>query len=64
MSAPASRGAGTELPLIGRDIADLCVLSPGVKAANSYDPTKKRYAILSVNGAGGARERNRQWHRP
>src|SRR6185312_5573599 len=40
-------------PLIGRDIADLAYLSPGVKAADSYDPTKNRYAILSVNGDGG-----------
>lgn len=43
----------TELPLISRDIADLAFLSPGVKAADSYDPTKNRYSILSVNGAGG-----------
>jgi hypothetical protein len=43
----------TNLPLIGRDIADLAYLSPGVKAADSYDPTKNRYAILSVNGEGG-----------
>src|SRR5258708_1308215 len=42
-----------ELPLIGRDIADLAYLSPGVKSANSYDPTKNRYSILSVNGQGG-----------
>ncbi|MCU1242154.1 MAG: TonB-dependent receptor, partial [Candidatus Acidoferrum typicum] len=28
-------------------------LAPGVKAADSYDPTKNRYAILSVNGQGG-----------
>src|SRR5579864_9304692 len=42
-----------DLPLIGRDIADLAYLSPGVKAADSYDPTKNRYAILSVNGDGG-----------
>ena len=26
---------------------------PGVKAADSYDPTKNRMAILSVNGQGG-----------
>ena len=32
----------TELPLIGRDIADLAYLAPGVKAADSYDPTKTR----------------------
>jgi outer membrane receptor protein involved in Fe transport len=43
----------TDLPLIGRDIADLAYLAPGVKAADSYDPTKTRYAILSVNGEGG-----------
>jgi len=43
----------TELPLIGRDIADLAYLAPGVKAADSYDPTKNRYSILSVNGDGG-----------
>ncbi len=43
----------TDLPLIGRDVADLAYLSPGVKAADSYDPTKNRYAILSVNGEGG-----------
>jgi Carboxypeptidase regulatory-like domain/TonB dependent receptor len=42
-----------ELPLISRDIADLAYLSPGVKAADSYDPTKARYSILSVNGQGG-----------
>ena len=43
----------TNLPLIGRDIADLAYLAPGVKAADSYDPTKNRYSILSVNGDGG-----------
>lgn len=42
-----------DLPLIGRDIADLAYLAPGVKAADSYDPTKNRYSILSVNGDGG-----------
>jgi hypothetical protein len=42
-----------DLPLIGRDIADLAYLAPGVKSADSYDPTKNRYAILSVNGQGG-----------
>ncbi len=42
-----------QMPMIGRDVADLAYLAPGVKAADSYDPTKNRYAILSVNGAGG-----------
>ncbi len=42
-----------QLPMIGRDVANLAYLAPGVKAADSYDPTKNRYAILSVNGEGG-----------
>jgi hypothetical protein len=42
-----------EMPMIQRDVANLAYLAPGVKAADSYDPTKNRYAILSVNGAGG-----------
>lgn len=42
-----------QLPMVGRDVANLAYLAPGVKAADSYDPTKNRYAILSVNGAGG-----------
>jgi outer membrane receptor protein involved in Fe transport len=42
-----------ELPMVGRDVANLAYLAPGVKLADSYDPTKARYAILSVNGDGG-----------
>ena len=42
-----------DLPMIGRDVANLAYLVPGVKAADSYDPTKNRYAILSVNGESG-----------
>jgi outer membrane receptor protein involved in Fe transport len=42
-----------ELPMLGRDVANLAYLAPGVKATDSYDPTKNRYAILSVNGQSG-----------
>src|SRR6266403_963949 len=42
-----------ELPLPGRDVANLAYLAPGVKSTDSYDPTKNRYAILSVNGQSG-----------
>ncbi|MCU1285975.1 MAG: TonB-dependent receptor [Acidobacteriales bacterium] len=42
-----------ELPLLGRDAANLAYLVPGVKAADSYDPTKARSAVLSVNGQNG-----------
>ncbi|HZQ53862.1 MAG TPA: TonB-dependent receptor [Bryobacteraceae bacterium] len=41
------------LPLVGRDFANLAYLAPGVKITDSYDPTKNRYAILSVNGENG-----------
>jgi outer membrane receptor protein involved in Fe transport len=41
------------LPLVGRDAADLAYLVPGVKAADSYDPTKNRYAVLAINGSDG-----------
>ncbi|MGH9597528.1 MAG: carboxypeptidase-like regulatory domain-containing protein, partial [Edaphobacter sp.] len=34
-----------DLPLNGRDIANLAILAPGVKLVDSYDPTKNRYAI-------------------
>src|SRR5882762_5865560 len=39
--------------MVGRDVANLAYLAPGVKATDSYDPTKSRYAILSVNGENG-----------
>jgi len=42
-----------ELPMIGRDVANLAYLAPGVKATDSYDPTKNRQAIMSVNGQNG-----------
>jgi hypothetical protein len=42
-----------ELPMVGRDVANLAYLAPGTKATDSYDPTKSRYAIVSVNGANG-----------
>lgn len=42
-----------ELPMLGRDSANLAYLVPGVKAADSFDPTKNRSASLSVNGASG-----------
>ncbi len=42
-----------DLPLAGRDAANLAYLAPGVKATDSYDPTKNRYAVLSINGSDG-----------
>jgi Carboxypeptidase regulatory-like domain/TonB dependent receptor-like, beta-barrel len=53
VSAEITPSEVQSLPMIGQDVADLAYLAPGVKQADSYDPTKNRYAILSVNGSGG-----------
>ena len=41
------------LPLNGRDFANLAYLAPGVKPVSSYDPTKNRIAVFAVNGSTG-----------
>lgn len=53
VSAEITPSEVQELPMVGQDAANLAYLAPGVKLADSYDPTKNRYAILSVNGSGG-----------
>lgn len=42
-----------DLPLNGRDLANLAYLAPGAKPVDSYDPTKNRIAIFGVNGSSG-----------
>ena len=41
------------LPLNGRDFANLAFLAPGAKPMNSYDPTKNRIGVFGVNGSAG-----------
>src|SRR5262249_50345723 len=42
-----------ELPLNGRDFANLAFLAPGAKPVNSYDPTKNRIAVFGISGSAG-----------
>ena len=42
-----------DLPINGRDLANLAYLAPGAKPVDSYDPTKNRIAIFGVNGSSG-----------
>jgi len=41
------------LPTNGNDFGSLAVLVPGVKPVASYDPTKSRVAVFSVDGGTG-----------
>lgn len=41
------------MPLNGRDFGNLAYLAPGARPVNSYDPTKNRVAVVSINGSNG-----------
>ncbi|HYM06187.1 MAG TPA: carboxypeptidase regulatory-like domain-containing protein [Terriglobales bacterium] len=42
-----------DLPMNGRDFANLALLAPGAKPVDSYDPTKNRIAVFGINGSSG-----------
>src|SRR5487761_1443458 len=42
-----------DLPLNGRDFGNLAFFAPGARPVASYDPTKNRVAVVSINGSNG-----------
>lgn len=53
VSVPITTKEIQELPLNGRDFVNLAYLAPGAKPVNSYDPTKNRIGVFSVDGSNG-----------
>ena len=53
VSLPITTRQIEDLPLNGRDFANLAFLAPGAKPVDSYDPTKNRTSIFAVNGSSG-----------
>ena len=53
VSRPISPSEVQNLPMNGRDFANLALLAPGARPVNSYDPTKNRIAVFATNGSSG-----------
>ncbi len=53
VSLPVTASQIEELPLNGRDFVNLAYLAPGARPQNSYDPTKNRVGVFSVDGSNG-----------
>jgi hypothetical protein len=53
VSTPINTQEIENLPLNGRDFVNLAYLAPGARPVNSYDPTKNRIGVFSVDGSSG-----------
>ncbi len=53
VSLPVTTEQLENLPLNGRDFVNLAYLAPGARPVNSYDPTKNRAGVFSVDGSNG-----------
>ena len=53
VSTPINTQEIQNLPLNGRDFVNLAYLAPGARPVNSYDPTKNRIGVFSVDGSNG-----------
>jgi Carboxypeptidase regulatory-like domain/TonB dependent receptor len=53
VSQPISPAEVENMPLNSRDFVSLAILAPGARPVTSYDPTKARYGVFSVDGSSG-----------
>ncbi len=53
VSRPVSSTEIENMPANSRDFVSLAILAPGARPVASYDPTKARYGVFSIDGSSG-----------